>query len=75
MNPKLLTPEELSEWFKMPVATLSTLRNPNRAGKDPIPFIKLPNGKIRYPEDKCRKWLERNTFEDTFDAAAHRKKA
>lgn len=67
MTPRMLTQEELSERWGIPVSTLETWRNPKRAPKDPIPFVRLPNGKIRYPEDKLQKWLERNTNLDVGD--------
>jgi hypothetical protein len=68
MSPKLLTPEQVSEWLNMPLATLTTLRNAKRAGADPLPFVKLPSGRIRYREDQVRKWIERHTFEAACDA-------
>jgi hypothetical protein len=62
MKYKLLTEQQVHEWFSLPVATLRTMRS--RPGKDPIPYVKI--GKlIRYREDLLLKWLERNTFHST----------
>jgi hypothetical protein len=68
MTPKLLTPKELSDWIKIPEATLATQRA--RPGRDPIPFIKIGNH-VRYPEKEVTKWLERNTFYDTKESKDH----
>lgn len=63
-NPKvrLLTAEQVHEWFGIPLATLESMRA--RPGKDPIPFTKVGR-LVRYREDLLLKWLERNTFDDT----------
>jgi hypothetical protein len=60
---KLLTPEELSELWKIPVETLNTMRSRPPEGKEPLPFVKIGR-LVRYPVDKLEKWLERNTFDD-----------
>lgn len=54
----LLTEEEISKWLEIPVRTLETqrLRPPSRCR--PIPYLKLPNGKIRYREDQVNEWIE-----------------
>lgn len=59
---KLLTEEQVHEWFGIPIATLQSMRS--RPGKDPIPFTKIGR-LIRYREDLLLKWIERNTFDDT----------
>ncbi len=61
MSPKyrLLTSQEVEEWFKIKQSTLQTMRS--RPGKDPLPFSKI-GGRVRYREDLLLKWLDRNTF-------------
>ena len=70
MSPRLLTEAEVSEWLKISVPTLRTMRA--RPGRDPIPFVKV-GGRVRYREDSLNKWLQRNTFHDTHEAQEHRK--
>lgn len=69
MRMKLLTQEQVHEWFGIPVATLKTMRS--RPGRDPIPFTKIGR-LIRYREDLLQKWLQRNTFDDTEQSREHR---
>ena len=59
---KLLTEQQVHEWFQVPVATLRCMRS--RPGRDPIPFTKI-GGAVRYREDLLLKWIERNTFHQT----------
>ena len=70
MNPKLLTPAQVSEWLGLKPATLTTMRS--RPGKDPIPFVKV-GGLVRYRSDQVMRWIERNTFDDAGDAKEYRK--
>ncbi len=55
---KLLTEKELSEWLSVPEATLKTQRFRPPKDVPAIPFIKLPNGSIRYREDHVLLYLE-----------------
>jgi predicted DNA-binding transcriptional regulator AlpA len=66
---KLLKENEVSEWLGIPEATLKTHRMPGRApkGVEPLPFLKMPNGSIRYREDQVNEWIERNS-----SSSAHR---
>lgn len=66
---KLLTLQQVHEWFGIPIATLNTMRS--RPGRDPIPYTKVGK-RIMYREDLLLKWIERNTFRDTDEAAEHR---
>jgi predicted DNA-binding transcriptional regulator AlpA len=57
---RLLTEKEVSEWTRLAVPTLRSMRS--RPGKDPIPYTKLGGKIVRYREDLLLKWLERRTF-------------
>lgn len=67
---KFLTELEVEEWFKIPVATLRTMRS--RPGKDPIPFVKMGR-LVRYRESDLLKWITRNTWDDAGDALASKR--
>jgi len=59
MKYRLLTEKEVSEWIRLSVATLRTMRS--RPGRDPIPYTKV-GGRVVYREDLLLKWIERNTY-------------
>lgn len=58
---KLLTEKEISEWIGVPEATLRSQRSRPPKDRQPIPFVKLPNRKVRYREDEVNRWIEENT--------------
>jgi hypothetical protein len=66
---QLLTEFEVHELFKVPIATLRTMRS--RPGRDPIPYVKVGR-LIRYRSDQLEEWVRRNTFFDTEEARSHR---
>lgn len=69
MRTKLLTQEQVQEWFNVPIRTLEDMRS--RPSKDPIPFVKVGR-LVRYREDEIEKWIQRNTFFDTHEAKTKR---
>ena len=64
-----MTAEEVSQYLGLSVATLATMRA--RPGKDPIPFVKIGR-LVRYRREHLEKWIQRNTFSDTYEAKDHR---
>jgi hypothetical protein len=58
---KLLTEKEVSEWTGIPEATLKTQRSRPPKSLPPLPFVKLPNGDVRYREDQVNEYIENQT--------------
>ena len=58
---KLLTEKEVSDWLGIPEATLETQRYRPPKDVPPLPFIKMPNGRIRYREDLVQLWIEQQS--------------
>lgn len=62
MLPKMFTEDEVEKLWGVKKSTLQKMRS-NRV-RDPIPFTKV-GGSVRYREDLMRRWLDRNTFNNT----------
>jgi predicted site-specific integrase-resolvase len=62
---KLLTEKEVSEWLGIPEATLKTQRSRPPKNRKPIPYIELPNGKVRYREDIVNQYIEESQRDST----------
>lgn len=53
MDKILLTTKEMSLFLRISTATINNYR---RRGL--IPFIRLPNGRVRYEQRKIMKWID-----------------
>lgn len=56
MRTRLITPLELDDWWGYPAGRSSRL-----AKKGLLPFIKLPDGEMRFDPEVLEKWLSRQT--------------
>lgn len=53
----LLTPQQVCQQLQIARATLYRWVGDNR-----VPYIKLPNGKLRFNPERLQAWLEKQTY-------------
>jgi hypothetical protein len=64
----LLTVQQMCDWFKVSVQWFDI----GRMKPDRVPFVRFPNGEVRYRRSTVIKWLKKREYQSTADYAVTR---